>query len=141
MIAYKIVRRINNKLFSLTESEWTVRYTPNVWIYPNEEFLVSYLFVFKSVENAQDFISKKLSQDTNLEIWKCETKIVIKTIPHRRPHPSMFKNFWSYLLNTKVKHKNLNKAYCEYDGYTSYDSNFPNGTLFSKAVKLIEKVK
>lgn len=147
MIGYKIVRRENDKLYSCSGNPFIVtmnkrvEYEKDLWVGPRRAYSNTYLFAFKSDENAERFVSSEFSyceDRLGVELWKCEMKDVIEDIPKHRILGFRCNEFWEE-MNKNIIDPNTGKRF--YSEKLQCLQVMPEGTIFVKQIKLLELIK
>jgi len=128
MIAYKVVRRVAYKLFSILYEDLgeknSVEYKPGEFV----EAKVGFLFAFDTLESALIW-GKNLSQR---EIWECECG------ENKKPPVGILS--WWYLDDRRL----INifwRFYEEGRIPSEHISRMPRGTIFVKKIKLTRRIE
>lgn len=132
-IYYKIIRNINNRLFSSQASLWdpiyrkySVEYFINKYVSPNVQY--TKLMVFDSLENVM-FFTKNVGGIPNIEIFSCQIREKCKYAPFAY-HTSDIE----YIINKFIKDK-IKFAREQYKKHSP-----PIGTIFCDQVKLLKRI-
>jgi hypothetical protein len=128
VFAYKVVSRVNRKLYSFNTYPYPERliigecieYVPNRFVYP--KILGSKLYVFDSLQHVELFLSGFSTKD--LEIWKC--KILNPGFPKKISYECDILGFW----RRKRKHLKIQAGMIA-----------PKGTISCHAVMLTERIE
>lgn len=112
-IVYKVVRRVGDKLFSLSTSleEFTVQYTPHKLTKPS--VVGTRLYVFTDLKTAKQWASRDDS-----EVWECSTDRVYKLA---LAHSFDVKHYWKARLAHKssIKYTRILNDYNKYSFYSA----------------------
>jgi hypothetical protein len=137
---YKVVRVINNKLFSssVVEDNCMLEYKINKWTKPLIEN--SKLFIFNNREACRSF-KRNLLWDSKYYIYKVDViNPEYKDLYDSYDNWGLSKNLKSIRVNTRDRFFRIWNNFCLYSIYT-YKLNFLSGTLMVDAVKLLERIR
>jgi hypothetical protein len=134
---YKVVIHHNdrNPVSSAASKGWEREYKLNEWTTGSKD---TRLFVFDSLENAENYAPSHISTSTLHEIYECECIGVIKDV-YGEYSSIFYIKFWHY-VNKNLK----NKKKWNFNLHKNKGLMFSQpleGACFAKSVKLIKRIK